>query len=128
MDDDVGHDRLTTRARIGQIVTCNEYRSPSYLAKISACVDVASKGRLNLGIGAGWFQEEFQAFGYDYRTIGARLARLGESLEILKRLWTEETATFEGRHYRLVDAVCEPKRCKSRDLPSGSVAVARRCC
>jgi F420-dependent oxidoreductase-like protein len=100
---------LTTRARIGQIVTCNEYRNPSYLAKISACVDVASGGRLNLGIGAGWFQEEFQAFGYDYRTIGARLARLGESLEILKRMWTEETTTFEGRHYRLVDAVCEPK-------------------
>ena len=83
---------LTSHARIGQIVTCNEYRHPSYLAKIAASVDVMSGGRVNLGIGAGWFQEEFDAYGYHYRTIGQRLARLGESCQVLKALWTQERA------------------------------------
>jgi F420-dependent oxidoreductase-like protein len=100
----------TKRARIGQLVTCNEYRHPSYLAKIAACVDVMSGGRLDLGLGAGWLQEEFQAYGYDFRTIGDRLRRLGESLEILKRMWTEEeSASFDGKHYSIKDAVCRPK-------------------
>lgn len=100
---------LTSRARIGQIVTCNEYRNPAYLAKVAASVDVMSGGRVNLGIGAGWFQEEFNAFGYEFRPIGQRLARLGESLAMLKELWSKESASFEGKHYRLVEAICEPK-------------------
>jgi len=100
---------ITERARIGQFVTCAQYREPSYLAKISACIDVASGGRLNVGVGAGWYEEEFRAFGYDYRTIGARLRRLGETCEVLRRMWTEESASFEGKHYRLEEAVCEPK-------------------
>jgi F420-dependent oxidoreductase-like protein len=100
---------LTSHARIGQIVTCNEYRHPAYLAKIAASVDVMSGGRVNLGLGAGWFQEEFDAYGYDYRTIGQRLARLGESCQVLKALWTQEHASFAGKHYTLVEAICEPK-------------------
>ena len=60
---------------IGQIVACVQYQQPAYLAKISSCVDVASGGRLNVGLGSGWFEEEFQAFGYDLRTVGARLRR-----------------------------------------------------
>lgn len=100
---------LTERARIGQIVTCNEYRSPAYLAKIAACVDVMSGGRVNVGLGAGWFAEEFDALGYDFRTIGGRLRRLRESLEVLKKLWTEDYASHEGKHYKLDEAVCEPK-------------------
>ncbi|HYB99400.1 MAG TPA: TIGR03560 family F420-dependent LLM class oxidoreductase [Candidatus Limnocylindrales bacterium] len=109
---------ITSRARIGQLVTCNEYRHPAYLAKIAACVDVMSGGRLDLGIGAGWFAEEFEAFGYDFRTIGARLKRLGESLEILRRLWgPEETVTFEGKHFKLVDAICQPRPLQSPRIP-----------
>ncbi len=100
---------LTENARIGQIVTCNEYRHPSYLAKISASIDVMSGGRLNVGLGAGWFQEEFAAFGYDFRSIGARLKRLEESLQILKMMWGRESSTFQGRHYCLEEAVCQPK-------------------
>ncbi|HYC55420.1 MAG TPA: TIGR03560 family F420-dependent LLM class oxidoreductase [Candidatus Binatia bacterium] len=109
---------ITSRARIGQLVTCNEYRHPAYLAKIAACVDVMSGGRVDLGIGAGWFAEEFEAFGYDFRTIGARLKRLGEALEIIRRLWgPEESVTFEGKHFRLVDAICQPRPLQSPRIP-----------
>jgi F420-dependent oxidoreductase-like protein len=100
----------TSRARIGQLVTCNEYRHPAYLAKIAACIDVMSGGRLDLGIGAGWFVEEFDAYGYEFRSIGQRLRRLRESLEILRRMWSDEPmVSFEGKHFRLKDAVCQPK-------------------
>jgi len=100
---------ITRRARIGQFVTCVQYREPAHLAKIAACVDVISGGRLDVGLGAGWYEEEFRAFGYDFRTVGQRLRRLGEACEILRRMWTEEKASFEGRHYRIQEAVCEPK-------------------
>ena len=101
---------VTSRARIGQLVTCNEYRHPAYLAKIAACVDVMSGGRLDFGIGAGWFQEEFGAYGYDFLPIGDRLRRLRESLEIFCRMWGDEPmASFEGKHFQLKDAVCQPK-------------------
>lgn len=101
---------VTSRARIGQLVTCNEYRHPAYLAKIAACVDVMSGGRLDLGLGAGWFQEEFDAYGYEFRSIGDRLRRLRESLEIIRRMWSDEDmVSFDGKHFQLRDAVCEPK-------------------
>lgn len=100
---------ITSRARLGQLVTCVQYREPSYLAKVAACVDVASGGRLNVGLGSGWYEEEFQALGYDFRTTGRRLRRLEESLQVLNLLWTEKRASFEGKHYHLHEAVCEPK-------------------
>jgi F420-dependent oxidoreductase-like protein len=100
---------ITESARIGQFVTCAQYRKPSYLAKIAACVDVASGGRLNVGVGSGWYEEEFRAFGYDFRSVGARLRRLEETCEILRHMWTDELASFEGKHFRLEEAVCEPK-------------------
>ena len=105
---------ITERARIGQIVTCVQYREPAYLAKISSCVDVASGGRLNVGLGSGWFEEEFQAFGYDFRTVGTRLRRLEETIKILDLMWTEPRASFEGKHYRIVDAINEPKPLQKR--------------
>jgi len=106
---------ITSRARIGQLVTCNEYRHPAYLAKIAACVDVMSGGRLDFGIGSGWFLEEFEAYGYDFRTTGERLRRLRESLEILRGLWgATDTFSYEGRHFQLKDAVCQPKPLQSR--------------
>lgn len=105
---------ITERARIGQIVTCVQYREPAYLAKISSCVDVASGGRLNVGLGSGWFEEEFRAFGYDFRTVGQRLRRLEETIKILDLMWKEPRASFEGKHYRIVDAICEPKPLQKR--------------
>lgn len=101
--------QITERARIGQLVTCVQYREPAYLAKVAACIDVASNGRLNVGLGSGWYEEEFGAFGYDFRTTGRRLARLDETCEILARMWTEASASFTGKHFTIRDAVCEPK-------------------
>jgi len=100
---------ITHDARIGQFVTCMQYREPSYLAKISSCIDVASGGRLNVGVGAGWHEEEFKAFGYDFRTVGQRLKRLEEGIEVLLRMWRDEMATFHGKHYSVEAAVNEPK-------------------
>ncbi len=104
---------ITSKPRLGQLVTCVQYREPSYLAKISSCVDVASGGRLNVGVGSGWFEEEFGAYGYDFRTVRQRLERLEETLQILRLLWSEEVASFEGKHYKLEEVICEPKPLQS---------------
>jgi F420-dependent oxidoreductase-like protein len=101
--------QITERARIGQLVTCAQYRHPSYLAKIAACVDVASNGRLDVGLGSGWYEEEFGAFGYDFLTTGRRLKRLDETCEILRRMWRDPLSSFEGEHFTIREAVCEPK-------------------
>jgi len=82
----------TTRVGLGQLVTCASYRNAGLLAKEAACVDVYSQGRLTLGLGAGWFHEEYHSYGYPYLSDGQRLAVLDETLEVIRRLWTEETA------------------------------------
>lgn len=99
----------TSRIRLGQMVTCVGYRNVGLLAKEAACVDVFSGGRLILGIGAGWFDREYRAYGYDYPSNGDRLALLREALEVIPRLWTDETVTYEGRHLRFDGAYCDPK-------------------
>jgi F420-dependent oxidoreductase-like protein len=101
--------RDTSAIRLGQMVTCNNYRSPSLLAKMASCVDVMSHGRLILGIGAGWYQHEFEAYGYEYPETPERLRMLRESLQVLKAMWTQEEAQFEGRYYHLRGAINEPK-------------------
>jgi F420-dependent oxidoreductase-like protein len=105
----------TTSIELGQLVTCASYRNVGLLAKEAAGVDVMSDGRFILGIGAGWFDREYQAYGYEYRSDRERLRVLDESLEVIKRLWTEETVTFDGRHIHLDGAYCDPK--PIRDLP-----------
>ncbi|MBI4729082.1 MAG: TIGR03560 family F420-dependent LLM class oxidoreductase [Acidobacteria bacterium] len=99
----------TERVRIGQMVTCVPYRNPAYLAKVSSCVDVASGGRLEMGMGAGWYQDEFDAYGYGFPRAKDRIEALEDAVEILKRMWTEERATYEGRHSRVRGALCDPK-------------------
>jgi alkanesulfonate monooxygenase SsuD/methylene tetrahydromethanopterin reductase-like flavin-dependent oxidoreductase (luciferase family) len=99
----------TTRVGLGQLVTCASYRNAGLLAKEAACVDVYSGGRLILGAGAGWFREEYHAYGYPYLSDRERLAVLDETLEVVRRLWTEETVTFEGTHLHFDGAFCEPK-------------------
>jgi len=105
----------TTRVGLGQLVTCASYRNAGLLAKEAACIDVYSAGRLILGLGAGWFHEEYASYGYEYRSNPERLAVLDETLEVVRRLWTEETVTFHGDHLRFEGAYCDPK--PVQDLP-----------
>lgn len=99
----------TERVRIGQMVTCTPYRNPAYLAKVSACVDVASGGRLEMGLGAGWYWDEFNAYGYGFPGPGWRIGYLEDTVEIVKRMWSEERASYEGRYASVKDAYCDPK-------------------
>jgi F420-dependent oxidoreductase-like protein len=100
---------LTSRVRVGLMVTGNTYRHPAVLAKIGATVDVISGGRLDFGIGAGWNETEHNAYGIPLYTTGQRIRRLGEACEVIKRMWTETAPTFEGRYYQIKNAYCEPK-------------------
>jgi F420-dependent oxidoreductase-like protein len=101
--------RDTSTIRLGQMVTCNGYRPPSLLAKMASGIDVMSHGRLILGIGAGWYEHEYRAYGYDYPETPERLRMLRESLQVIKAMWTQDEATFEGSHYRIRGAINEPK-------------------
>jgi F420-dependent oxidoreductase-like protein len=101
--------QITTRARLGQLVTCQGYRNPAYLAKMAACVDVMSGGRVEVGLGAGWFEAEHAAYGYPFPRIRERLDRMAEAAQILRRMWTEERASFAGRYYTVNGAINEPK-------------------
>lgn len=101
---------LETRAiRLGTLVTCNLFRHPSVLAKMSATIDIISGGRLEFGIGAGWYKEECLAYGIQFPKASVRIRRLKESVQIIKKMWTEGRLDFEGRYYRIRDAICEPK-------------------
>lgn len=99
----------TETIKLGQLVTCAAYRNAGLLAKEAACVDVYSGGRLILGLGAGWYEREYQAYGYPFPRPGVRLQILEETLEVVKRLWTEETVTYQGKHLTFDGAYCDPK-------------------
>ncbi len=101
--------QLTSRIRLGQMVGCNSYRNPGLLAKITATVDVISGGRLDWGIGAGWYENEYRAYGYDFPKPKDRIGMLRESVEIVKSMWTEAETTYKGKYYELVRANCDPK-------------------
>ena len=101
---------VTERIQLGSLVTPPFFRNPAVLAKQIATIDaVAGGGRVIAGLGAGWFEAEFQAYGCDFPPLGARMKALEEEIQIMKALWTEERATFEGEHFRVKDAICEPK-------------------
>ena len=99
----------TKKVTIGQLVTCNSYRSPSLLAKMGGTIDAISGGRLILGIGTGWYQSEYDAYGYDYSPPSVRVRKLDESLEIITKMWTQSKATFQGKYYSIKDAICNPR-------------------
>jgi len=101
--------RDTKTIRLGQMVTCNSYRPPSLLAKMASCVDVMSHGRLILGLGAGWYQHEYEAYGYEYPDTPVRLRMLRESLQVIKAMWSEDEARFDGSFYRVRGAINQPK-------------------
>ncbi|KAF0108215.1 MAG: luciferase-like monooxygenase [Chloroflexi bacterium] len=99
----------TTRLHVGCLVTSVIYRHPAVLAKMGATLDVITSGRLELGIGAGWFEAETLAFGMPFPRTGERLAQLDEALQVIRMLWTQDYSDFTGRHFTLTQARCEPK-------------------
>jgi F420-dependent oxidoreductase-like protein len=100
---------VTRKIRLGTLVTGNIYRNPALLAKMGATVDVLSGGRLFMGVGAGWFEEEAEAYGIPYYDVSGRLKRLGEALQIIRGMWSEDSFSFEGKFYKVHKAICMPK-------------------
>ena len=100
---------VTCRAELGTLVTPPFFRHASVLAKQVATVDQIAGGRVILGLGSGWFASEFEAYGLEFPPVGERLLALEETCAVVTRMWTEPTVTFEGRHVRVRDALCEPK-------------------
>ena len=100
---------LAPRIRLGSIVLGNTYRHPAVLARTLTNIDIISGGRLIAGIGGAWQQNEHEAYGIPFYTVGERLKRLDEACEVLKALWTQDRANYKGRYYQLTDAPASPK-------------------
>lgn len=99
----------TSRIRLGQMVSCTSYRPPTLTAKITSSIDVISGGRLDWGVGAGWYDHEYKAYGYEFPAPRVRIGMLREAVEIVQRMWSEADTTYDGRYYRVAGAQCDPK-------------------
>jgi F420-dependent oxidoreductase-like protein len=112
------------RVRLGQMCTCMSYRQPTYLAKVAATVDVISGGRLEMGIGAGWYEHEWRAYGYGFPTAGERLRALDEGVQIMTNMWrTGSSGTFEGKQYQVDGAMCYPQPLQTLPVGEGGAQV-----
>ncbi len=100
---------ITEKVRFGEMTLCYAFRNPALLAKIGATIDTISRGRFELGIGAGWCKEEFESYGYPFLGYKERVKALREAVTIIRKMWTEDTPTFEGEYFKIKDAYCEPK-------------------
>lgn len=109
--------RDTKRIRIGQLVTNNSFRHPALLTKMASTVDVLSHGRLSLGIGAGWYEPEYLAYGYPFVEAATRLRQLRESLQIIRAMWSEEEAYVEGKYVQVHGAINKPKGVQKPHIP-----------
>lgn len=100
----------TEDVNIGSLVLCNDYRNPALVAKMAATLDVLSEGRLELGLGAGWHEPEYDAYGWEYNDGFERLMRLDEAIRLMKRMWDDDGrgVSFDGDHYTIEDAYCQP--------------------
>jgi F420-dependent oxidoreductase-like protein len=107
----------TSRVRLGQMCTCMGYRNPAYLAKVAATVDAISGGRTEMGIGAGWYEHEWRAYGYGFPRAGERLGQLDEGVQIMRQLWTTGTASLDGEHYQVDGAICQPLPLQEGGIP-----------
>src|SRR3954454_9486838 len=107
----------TSRVRLGQMCTCMAYRNPAYLAKVAATVDVVSGGRAEMGIGAGWYEHEWRAYGYGFPRAGERIGMLDEGVQIMRDLWAGGTATLHGKYYDVDGAICRPLPLQSGGVP-----------
>jgi len=101
--------RDTSRLRLGVMVTCVGYRNPAYLAKVGATIDSISRGRFIMGIGAGWHEAEYKAYGYRFPPVPERMEQLRETLQILRLMWTETAPSFTGTHFTILNASCDPR-------------------
>jgi F420-dependent oxidoreductase-like protein len=99
----------TDTLRLGQMCTCNSYRPPSYMAKVASSVDVISGGRLEFAIGAGWYEHEYLAYGYEFPKASVRIGQLDEAVQIIRKMWSDDEAHFEGKYYTVAGAINRPK-------------------
>ncbi|HLX55809.1 MAG TPA: LLM class F420-dependent oxidoreductase [Ktedonobacteraceae bacterium] len=109
--------RDTKRVRIGQMVTCNGYRNPTLMAKMASTVDVLSHGRLDFGIGVGWYEQEFRAYSYDFPDGPTRLRYLRDAVQIILKMWTEEEPVYEGQYHSVHGAINQPKGVQKPHIP-----------
>jgi len=98
-----------SKPKFGNIVLCNSYRNPALLAKMGATLDALTGGRFIMGIGAGWKEDEYIAYGYEFPSASVRIGQLEEGVQIIRLLWREDNVTFHGKYYRIRDAYCDPK-------------------
>ena len=100
---------VTEKIRLGTMVTSVSYRNPALLAKMAATVDIISHGRLTLSIGAGWYEDEYRQYGWDFPPAATRIHQLEEAVQLIKAMWTQPRANFSGRYFQVRDAILEPK-------------------
>jgi F420-dependent oxidoreductase-like protein len=120
---------VTSKIRLGTLTLCNSYRYPSVVAKMASTLDNISNGRTEIGIGAGWFKEEFDAYGIPFTDADTRIACLREGVQIMKKMWTEEKVTFKGKYYSVESAYCAPKPIQKPHPPiwiGGTVSAVMR--
>jgi F420-dependent oxidoreductase-like protein len=108
---------VTSTIRLGQMCTAMSYRNPAYLAKVAATVDLISGGRVEMGIGGGWYEHEWRAYGYGFPPAGERLGRLDEGVQIMRQAWTTGSATLDGKHYQVDGAIVQPKPLQDGGIP-----------
>jgi F420-dependent oxidoreductase-like protein len=99
----------TKNVKLGQIVSCNSYRSPALLAKMASVLDVISGGRLLFGIGAGWYEQEYRGYGFGFPKPSVRIGMLDEAVQIVKKMWTEKKVDFDGKYYTMKNGISYPK-------------------
>ncbi|MBX7432368.1 LLM class F420-dependent oxidoreductase [Mycobacterium sp. Y57] len=107
----------TSRIKLGQMCTAMSYRNPVYLAKVAATADIISGGRIQMGIGGGWYEHEWRAYGYGFPSAGVRLARLDEGVQIMRDAWRDGVVSFDGKHYQVDGAIVAPKPLQEGGLP-----------
>lgn len=107
----------TSRVRLGQMCSCMGYRNPAYLAKVAATCDIISGGRVEMAIGGGWYEHEWRAYGYGFPSAGERLGMLDEGVQIMRQMWTDGTATLDGKYYQVDGAIGRPLPLQDGGIP-----------
>ena len=121
--------RATSKVRLGSLVLCNSFRYPSIVAKMTSILDNISNGRIEVGIGAGWYREEFEAYGIPFTDATTRIASLREGIQIIRKMWTEEKVTFKGKYHSVESVYNNPKPIQQPNPPiwvGGTVPAVMR--